>query len=90
MEVGAELLIFLADFRELGGDYIHPGGDSYYATDGGAEDGEDRAFAGRDGVESMGGAVLYKVGVELEAIPGFPENFCQEGEMGGGAWRGGR
>jgi len=38
----------------------------------------------------MGGEVLYQVGVELEAIPGFREKFCQEVERGEGASRGGR
>ena len=78
MEVGAELPIFLADLGELGGD-------GYYAGDSGAEDGEDGALASCNGLEGMGGEVLYLVGVELEAIPVFGEDCFQEGERGGGA-----
>ena len=37
MEVGAELLIFFGDFREVGGDSLQLGGDSCYAPEGGAE-----------------------------------------------------
>jgi len=89
MEVGAELLIFFAHFSDLGGDCVQLGGDGCYASDGGTQDGEDGAFAGCQRLEGMGGEVLYQVGVELEAIPGFPEDFCQEGKRGGQARSGG-
>ena len=90
MEVGEELLIVFADLRDLGSDCVQLGGDGYYARDGGTEDGEDGAFAGCDGLEDMGREVLNKFRIELEAVPGFREDFCQEGERGGGARRGGR
>jgi len=41
VEVGEELLIFLADFRELGGACVKLGGDGDDARNGGTEDGED-------------------------------------------------
>jgi len=45
VEVGAELLIFLADVSELGCNSVQLVGDSHYARDCGTEDGEDGAFA---------------------------------------------
>jgi len=80
----AEVLAFLAYLSELVGDRVQLGGDGHYARDGGTEDGEDGAFAGSDGLEGLGGKVLHQVGVELEAVPGLVENFCQEGEGGEG------
>jgi len=37
MKVGAELLIFLTDLRELGGNGVQLGRDSYYTRDCGTE-----------------------------------------------------
>jgi len=82
MEVGAELMVFLADFDELGGDGFEWGGDDYYARDGGTPNGEDGAFTSDNGLECVRGEVLDQVGVQLKAVPGFREDYCQEGEGG--------
>jgi len=79
-EVGAKLLIFLADLRELGGDGVQLGGDSYYARDGGTEDREDGAFASSYGLEYVRGEVVNQVGVWLKAVPGLGENFRQKSQ----------
>ena len=63
--VGAELLIFLADLRELGVDEVQLGGDGQYASDSGADDGEDGAFAGGYGLDCVRGEVLKQVRVQL-------------------------
>ena len=60
MEVRAKLGGFLADFAELSVDTIKLGHDGHEARDQGREDGKERAFAGRDGLESMGGDVTGK------------------------------
>ena len=81
MQVGAELLVFLADFRELGSG-VELGGDGYDARNSGAENGEDGSFTSGDGLERLRGKVLDQVWVQLEAISSLREDFCQEGEGG--------
>ena len=71
VEVGVKLLIFLADFRELGVDGAQLGGDGHYARDGGADNGEDGPLACRYGLECVRGEVLDQVRVQLEAVSGF-------------------
>ena len=82
MDFDAELLVVLADLRELGGDCVQLGGDGHYAGDSGTEDGEDGSFTGSDGLEGVGGEILHQVGVELEAVSGLQENFGQKGKRG--------
>ena len=76
VKVGAELLVFLADFGELGGDGVELGRDSHYGRDCGTEDGEGGAFTCRDGLEGMRREVLDQVGVELATVPGLRKAFC--------------
>ena len=59
MEIGAELLVFFADFGELSGDGLELSGDGYYARDGGSEDGKHGVLPCSDGLEGMRGVVLY-------------------------------
>jgi len=82
VEFDAEFLIFLADIGELGVNWVQLGGDGHYSRDGGAENGEDGAFTGGDGLECVRGEVLNQVGVQLKAVSGLGEDFCQEGERG--------
>jgi len=82
VEFDAEFLIFFADFRELGVDGVQLGGDGHYARDGGAENGEDGAFAGGYGLKCVRGEVLNQVKVQLKAVSGRGEDLCQEGERG--------
>ena len=63
MDFGAEFLIFLAEFRELGLDGVKLGGDGHYARDGGAENGDDGPLAYRYGLEGVRGEVLNQDGV---------------------------
>ena len=88
MELGTELLIFLADLRELLGDCVQLGGGGYYAEDGATEEGDNGAFAGCDGLEGRGREVLHQVRVELVAVPSCRVDFCQEGEWGRGVLEG--
>ena len=53
VEFDTELLVFLADLRELVTDGIQLGGDSHYARDGGAKNGEDGPFASGYGLECV-------------------------------------
>ena len=78
----AEFRIFLADLGELGVNGVELGGDSHYARDSGADNGEDCAFAGGYGLECVRGEVLNQVGVQLKAFSGLGEEFCKEGERG--------
>jgi len=79
VELDAEFLIFLADFRALGADGVQLGGDAHNARDGGAENGEDGAFAGGYSLKCVRGEVLDQVGVQLKAVSGLGEDLCQEG-----------
>jgi len=58
MESCAKLQIFLADFSEFGGDSVELGGDSNYARDGDADDGDGEALAARNGLKGKRGVVL--------------------------------
>jgi len=82
MEVGAELLVFLTDIRELGDDGAGLGGNGNYARDRGAKEGNDRAFPSSHGLERVRGEILDQVGVQLEAVPDLGKDFCQEREGG--------
>jgi len=90
VDFDAELLVVLADLRELGGDCVQLGGDGHYAGDSGTEDGEDGSFTGSDGLEGVGGEILHQVGVELEAVCRFRKNLRQKSEGGRGTRGGGR
>ena len=51
MEVGAELLVSLSDFRELPGDCVQLSGDGHDARESGIEDGQNGSLTGGDGLE---------------------------------------
>ena len=88
VEFDAEFLILPAGFRALGVDGVPFSGDGHYARDGGAENGEDGAFAGGYGLKCVRGEVLKQVRVQLEALSGLGDDLCEEGEGGSRLYRG--
>jgi len=82
VQVGAELLIVLVDFRELGIDGVDWGGDAHDARNRGAVNGDDGSFTSGNDLERLRGKLLDQVWVQLEAIPSLSKDFCQEGQGG--------